>query len=171
MSDRIDAGDVLGQRATPIDPMETAGELARRLADLGPELVLDVLARHAAGTLAPEPQDDARATTARKLTKADGTVTFDQPAAAVQRRVHGLNPWPGCAVELDGQRIKLARVAVVDQDGAGGPPGTVGADRTVACRTGRVRLLEVQPPGGRPMPFDAWLNGHPEAAAGRLVPA
>ena len=93
ITQRMDAGDVLGQVVTPIDPMETAGELSSRLAELGPDLVIEVLKRHCAGTLRGVAQDDRLASRAPKLAKSDGTVRFDQPARAVRQRVHGLTPW------------------------------------------------------------------------------
>jgi len=160
ISQRIDAGDVLGRRATPIDPQETAGELQRRLAELGLQLMIETLDLHVTGKLGAQPQNDADACRAPRLAKSDGTVRFDQAASAVQRRVHGLNPWPGCAVELGGSTLKLNRVEVVDDPDPAGPPGRILDDHTVACAPGRVRLLDVQPPGGTAMTFEAYLRGH-----------
>jgi methionyl-tRNA formyltransferase len=173
MTKRIDAGGVVGQRATAIDPMETAGELSDRLAQMGPELVMDVLDAVSKGTLQDVPQDESAASRAPKLTKADGTVRFDQPAAQVRQRVHGLTPWPGCRVRVDGRELRLARVAetagyaglepgelVTDGDGAG----------EVACKPGGVRLVEVQPPGGRLMPFASWLRGNRPSPGARVEP-
>lgn len=173
ISQRIDAGDVLGRRATRIDPMETAGELEQRLAGMGPELMLDTLARHDAGALDAQPQDDTVASPAPRMAKSDGTVRFDQSAAGVQQRVHGLHPWPGCTVDLDGRSLKLGRIAVVDapdDPGIGGTPGRILDDHTVACAPGRVRLVEVQPPGGTTMTFEAYLRGHPSAAGAEIRP-
>ena len=167
ISQRIDAGDVLGRRATRIDPRETAGELERRLAELGPQLMIETLDLHGTGKLGAQPQDDAGACGAPRLAKSDGTVRFDQAATAVQRRVHGLNPWPGCTVSLGGAALKLNRVEVVDDADPAGPPGRILDDHTVACAPGRVRLLLVQPPGGTAMTFEAYLRGHTAAGGVR----
>ncbi len=178
VADRMDAGDVLGRLATPIDPAETAGELHDRLAALGPDLVLDVLARHEAGTLAPRPQDETQVSQAPKLSKAEGTVDFDQPARSVRCRIHGLTPWPGCTVSVGAGRLALRRAEVVDDDDAGVAPGTAGVapgtvreDGTVGCNPGAVRLLEVVPPGRREMTFDDYRRGHDVAKGTRLRPA
>ncbi len=170
ISQRIDAGDILGHSATRIDPMETAGELEQRLAEMGPSLMLATLALHEADQLQHHPQDDAAATRAPRLSKSDGTVRFDQPARAVQGRVHGLIPWPGCTVELNGTPLKLSRVEVVDDDPASAPPGRILDDHTVSCAAGRVRLLAVQPPGGRTMSFEAFLRGHPAPTGTGIEP-
>ena len=170
ITQRIDAGDILAQRATPIDPMETAGELEERLADMGPELMLETLAKHETGELRPTPQDERLACRAPKLSKSDGTVCFEQPAPAVQHRVHGLTPWPGCTVTLDGRRLKLTRVDVADEEQTQDAPGVMRPDGTVACAAGSIRLLAVQPPGGKQMSFSAYCHGHDLQAPSRLEP-
>ena len=160
LADRMDAGDVLGQSVTTIDPHETAGELHDRLAEMGPSLVLEVLRRFEAGHLPHQRQDERLATHARKLTKSDGTVRFDQPALSVRNHVHGLTPWPGCTIELGGKPLRLVRVEVASELALVEIPGAVLADRAIACFPGAVRLLAVQSPGGKQMSFDAYCNGH-----------
>jgi methionyl-tRNA formyltransferase len=163
LSQRMDAGEVYAARRVAIDPRETAGELHDRLAALGPEAILETLARRRDGALAPTAQDESLATAAPKLAKADGTVWFDQPADAVRCRVHGLTPWPGCTVLCGEHPLKLLRVDVIERgrpvSAGGAPPGTVREDLSVACAPGSVRLLEVQPPGGVPMSMEAYCRG------------
>ena len=169
MTEHIDAGAILAQQATAIDPMQTAGELEDRLSELGPDLVLQTLAEYASGDLDPKPQDDRFACQAPKLTKSDGTVRFDAPAPAVQHRVHGLTPRPGCTVAYNDQRLRLERVAVIDERATTGGPGEVLADGTIACAPGAVELLAVQPAGGKLMSFDAYRRGHEIPTGARLA--
>ncbi len=162
LAERMDAGLVYERVATPIDPLENAGELHDRLAALGPAAVLAVLERLDRGgpsAVGGERQDEARVSKARKLRKEDGWLdlaTLDAPAA--RARIHGLTPWPGCDVLLGGQKLRLLRVREV---AAGGEPGTVTAARTIACKRGGLELLSLQPEGGRPMSLDAYRNGRP----------
>ena len=79
LAQRMDAGAVYGTDALEVAPSETAGGVHDRLAALGPGVVAGVLDRLAAGTLEPTEQDEAAATHAAKLRKADGTVGFDAP--------------------------------------------------------------------------------------------
>jgi methionyl-tRNA formyltransferase len=105
-------------------------------------------------------QDESSATRARKLSRADAWVDLAQPASRVRARVNGLNPWPGCGAEVDGRAIVLRRCEeVAGTSGAGKPAGTLEADGTLWCGEGAVRILEVQPPGGRTMDFGAWARG------------
>lgn len=162
LAERMDAGFVLGQTRRAIDPAQTAGELHDQLAADGPELVLDVLARHAAGSLDPIEQDESLVTEAGKLSRDVAWVDFAQPAGDCRARINGLSPWPGVSVEIAGTRVKLLRAA--PEPGASAAeqaPGTLlDADRgVVACVGSALRLLEVQPAGKKPMPWDAFARG------------
>jgi methionyl-tRNA formyltransferase len=162
LAQRMDAGTILAQRSTPIDPMETAGELHDRLAELGPEVILEVLARYETDALEAMEQDESLATLAPKLSKADGTVSFDQPADRVRCRVHGLTPWPGCTVLLAGHEVKLIRVVVVREEDVQtrAAAGTLMEGGRIVCNPGMVGILETQPPGKRIMTFEEYARGH-----------
>ncbi|GJM18784.1 MAG: methionyl-tRNA formyltransferase [Phycisphaeraceae bacterium] len=166
LADRMDAGLVLGRSTRDIRPDQTMGELHDELSADGPEMMLDVLERHRAGTLDPETQDESLVTLAGKLSRADAVVDFTKPADVCRARINGLSPWPGVAVELGGQRVKLLRASAED---AGPdheqPPGTLidAPGGLVACGSGVLRILDVHPAGGRAM---GWATF---ARAGRIA--
>lgn len=169
LADRMDAGLVLGQSRRPIVDTQTAGELHDLLASDGPSLVLDVLARHRSGSLEPIVQDETLVTLAKKLSKDDGVLDFSRPADASVRTIHGLTPWPGVAVRIEGvdTDVKLLRVGTLVPSAASctkfsGPPGTlVDTDEgVIACTGGTgLRLLHVQPAGKRPMSWQDFMRG------------
>src|SRR5206468_763883 len=76
-------------------PMETAGELATRLAPIGGRLLVKTISGLKDGTLTPDPQDHSRATIAPLLKKEDGMLRWDEEATALANRIRGLTPWPG----------------------------------------------------------------------------
>lgn len=164
----MDAGGVYARRSLAIDPRETAGELHDRLAALGPEVVMSVLADRA--TITPQTQDDAVATPAPKLTKAEGTTDFDLSAPLVRARIHGLTPWPGCTVMNGEERLRLHRCRDIELPHEASP-GTVLDGRFVACRSGAIELLEVQAPGGRVMSMEDFTRGRSLAAHLRALDA
>jgi len=162
---KLDAGDVLLERTTPIGADETAGELAERLADLGALAIEDALARVAAGTAVFTPQDESRVTHCRKIPKAAGTIDWHVDAASLVRHVRAYSPWPGArAVLLDGRELVLAEV--VEAAGVGAlEPGAIDPTSlrdgrlVVAAGTGAVEVLRVQPAGKRLLPAAEWLRG------------
>ncbi len=167
LADRMDAGVVYAQsRPLPIDPRTTAGELHDVLAADGPALVLDVLARFSAGTLAGEEQDESRVTLAGKLGKADGWVDFKETAEECRRRINGLSPWPGVTASLGGTPLKLARAIALPDTTSAQPGAIIDAARgLIACGGGEgggavLQLLEVQPPGKRRMAWADFVRGN-----------
>jgi methionyl-tRNA formyltransferase len=172
LADRMDAGLILGQSRRAIEPQQTIGELHDLLAADGPPLVQDVLARQRAGTLQGQKQDESLVTKARKLSKADGVLDFSRSASALRCQVHGLTPWPGVTITLTlggkALRLKLLRVADEPSDASttNAPAASkhatsiIDAQRgTIATASGVLRLITVQPEGGKPMPWADFARG------------
>lgn len=162
MAAGLDTGDMLLKRATAIDSHDTGGSLHHRLADLGGDAIIDALDQLTTGSLTPEPQDDAQACYAHKLSKAEGHVDWRWPASEIERLIRAFNPWPGTYTDLGDQRIRLHEARVIK--GTGGEPGTVlerhreGID--IACGQGTVlRLDRLQLPGSRPQSASDLING------------
>ena len=175
IAQRMDAGLVLAQDPTDIDPLETAGELHDRLAARGPDLIETVLRSYAAGTLTPQTQDESLVTRARKLSKEDAVVDFARPARECRARIHGLNPWPGVGVMFHVEQLRLARAkdeSIPPEQAV--PPGTIldAGSGLVACAPGSaLRLLEVQPAGKRVMPWADFARGRSVRSGECLVGA
>jgi len=170
----MDGGPVYLRRVVPIEKGETAGDLGRRLADAGAGVLAETLEGIEGADLAPEAQDDSRATRAPKLTKEHGRIDWARGAADVVNLVHGVNPWPGAFTELDGKKLKVWRAEVSDLRGeSAAPSGTVlaASPRTglkVAALDSAVYLTEVQPEGKRHMTAREFLAGHSLAAGRRF---
>lgn len=172
-----DAGPVWATRATPIAETETADELHDRLAELAADLIVETMRAIESGSARPVQQDPASASRAPKLTREDGVVDWTQPAQTVVRRIHGLWSWPAATCTFasrDGRRdrLQLARARTVDNDtpAQDHAPGSFLEDLSVQCGTGRVRLLEVKPAGGKLMDFSAFAHGRRIAPPDRLLP-
>ncbi|MEM8696150.1 MAG: methionyl-tRNA formyltransferase [Pseudomonadota bacterium] len=154
----LDTGPMLADAATPTDG-KTAGELTHELAQMGASLVCDVLENWAAIEAAA--QDDALATYADKIAKAEARLDFALTAEAVERAVRAFNPMPGAFVEYAGERIKILAAEIVD---GVGPAGTVLDDTlTIACGAGAIRPLRVQRAGKGTMDAADLLRGFPIA--------
>lgn len=171
LADEMDAGFVLGQASRRLDPSLTIGELHDVLAEDGVPVVLDVLDRHVAGSLAPLKQDADIVTLAPKLSKADGWIDFTAPAAECRNRVHGLTPWPGVSINLAGVTIKLLRVDAELSTHVATPGTLLDPAGLIACGPGTaLRLITIQPAGKKPMDFAAFANGRSLSAGEVATP-
>jgi len=90
----LDTGPVFFCEKTAIDPNESAGELAERLAHTGADLMKRTIDGIMSGALQPTPQDHSRATVAPILRREDGYIDWTQPARAIHNRIRAFNPWP-----------------------------------------------------------------------------
>ncbi len=160
MDEGMDTGPILLQEATPIEPNETAGELAARLARLGAALLLKTLER--LDTLTPTPQRHELATPAPRLKKEDGALPWTEPARVLVNRIRGCNPWPGATAETPRGRIFIWRATALDEPFTAETGQIVRAGSgALAIATGAGLLLprEVQPENRRIMAWNAFLAG------------
>jgi methionyl-tRNA formyltransferase len=161
---QLDAGPAADVERVPIAALETALDVEAKLAAACVTLMQRALPRLAAGELTFEPQDDARATFCRRLTKDDGGLDFRASATELAARVNGLFPWPGCAVEIGGQVVKLGLAEALPAQGGEAPGTILGHDAEgllVATGAGVLRLWKLQRPGGKMLPAVEFLRGFP----------
>lgn len=164
----IDTGDILLQEKIPIEPGDTAGSLAAKLAELGGSALVKAIALLRRDRLVPRRQDDARASLAPLLKKEDGRLVWSRPADELSRLIRGLDPWPSAYTTLDGRRLRLFSPQVAPAASCSGnfqTPGTVcRADRhglLVTTGDGGLLLGEIQAEGARRLPVAAFISGNP----------
>ena len=161
-----DTGDIIRQRSTPISPQDTAGSLAERLSRMGADLLVETLKSLTKGRAPRAPQDHARATYAPRLAKSDGLLEWKLEAAELDRRVRGLDPWPGAYTIQGGQPLKLYAPTALSPENSGAAPGALlappaGDERFmwVACGQGALGVGEAQAAGKKRLPATQFLRG------------
>ena len=165
MAAGMDTGDILLQRAVPIDENETGGGLFDKLSELGAELIVEALPMIERGELTPVPQDEEKATKCGKLSKDMGLIDFEKDAVSIRNLVRGLNPWPSAYTFLDGKMLKIWDVKVVtDLEESEAENGTIVAvskdSFTVKTKDGYLEVLELQLEGKKRMKAKDFLLGY-----------
>ena len=158
----LDAGPVVHQVRTPILEDETAGELALRLSELGAAALIEALALMELGLARAEPQDDAAATYAAKLTRESAQVDWTASAHEVGRHIRAYDPKPGAWGRLGSTEVKLFGARVAPRGTSHGAGEVLAIDEVgmlVACGGGAVRITVVQPAGKRRLSPAEWANG------------
>ncbi len=158
----LDSGPVALEEEVAIGGDEDFGRLSARLAELGGALLVRALDLSAKGQLEFAEQDEAKATYAEKIDPAERRLDTSRPASELEARVRALTPHVGAYLEVaSGDRLGVQRARAVE---VGVSPGEVRAEwgaLLVGCARGALRLEVVQPPGGKAMPVEAYLRGHP----------
>lgn len=157
----LDTGAMIRKVSCPIAADETSTSLYDKLAELGPQALVDTINAMAAGDTAAEAQDDALANYAEKLSKEEARIDWSMDAAAIERCIRAFNPWPISWFEVADQTVKVWQAEVITQD-HGQVAGTLlKADKQgidVATGKGVLRLLTLQPPGKKAMSVTDLLN-------------
>jgi methionyl-tRNA formyltransferase len=172
MDEGMDTGPMLHVREMPIGEEDTAETMFSKLSILGVEALREALRKLREGTLDETPQDAALATHAPMLKKEHGRIDWSRPAGEVRNLVRGMTPWPSAFALHAGKTLKVLSCLLAREPGGGGAPGEIvalGRDGiAVACGEGVLRLLVVQPEGGKAMDAWAYAQGRRVATGERL---
>ncbi len=163
LNEGCDTGPILKQVPYKIKPDDTAGTVHMRLGELGSEALLQTLFELESGTLIPVPQDDAKATYAKKLSKADGKIDWSASAEVIERKIRAYNPWPICFCDYRGEALRIWQAELAgDVSASDQAPGSVVQVRAdgvdVQTGDGVLRLKVLQLPGGKALPVKDFLN-------------
>lgn len=166
MAQELDAGDIIDQIRTPIDPDESVEAVHDRLAELGGKILVEVVEQIANGTATRTPQDSAQATYAPMLSRELSNIDWTQPAKAIHDKIRGLSPWPAASTNIISDTTIKIFGSVDLGETTSAAAGTIlaagkqGID--VACGDGKVlRITQLQAPGGKRMAAADYLRGHP----------
>lgn len=163
MVKKMDAGDMISQRAIPITDADNVGTMFEKLSLVGRELLLDTLPDYLAGNITPQPQDESQVTFSPNITPEEERIDWQLSARDIFNQVRGMSPWPVAHTIWQGTRFKLHEVVLADLNHVEGTPGQV-IEKTkkslvIATKEGAVSLTIVQPAGKPKMPIQDFLNG------------
>ena len=169
--EKMDAGAIYLQEAVALAADETTGSLQAKLTPIGGRLLLETLRGVKQGSLAAQEQDESLATLAPMLKKADGLIDWTRPAVEIERRVRGLDPWPGSFTHAGGKLLKVHRAKIVSAESTGTPGEVIRADSRgfwIATSLGIIALEEVQHENKKRLPGAEFIKGARIKAGDRL---
>ena len=169
MVKKMDAGNIIYQKETPISYDETVGELYDRLSTLGAEAIVEAMPAIIEGTNASIPQDESKVTYSPLISREQQKINFNRPAIEIYNHVRGLNPWPGAYTTYQGKTVKIYQGLVHNCPNAmthhaHQEPGTIVKifkDAIgVKVQDGVYIITEFQLEGKKRMLVKDYLNGH-----------
>ena len=160
--EKMDAGAIYLQQAIALASDETTGSLQAKLTPIGAGLLLETLRQLKDGSLIPREQDESAATLAPILKKEDGLIDWNNSAIEIERRVRGLDPWPGSFTHFDGKLLKIHRAKIISTERNGKPGEVIRADAGgfwIATAAGVIALDEVQLENKKRLAGSKFING------------
>jgi len=172
MDEGLDTGPIIARYPVRIAPDATTGSLHEALAATGARAIVELLAGlRSGGPLASTPQPHEGITYAAKIDRAESVIDWNESAVMIERRVRAFDPSPGAMTSLDGSLYKIRKAHAAP--GRFGLPGSVARADTgsivVACGEGALIVRALQRAGGRELPVDAFLAGHPLSPDARFL--
>ncbi|CAH5737188.1 Methionyl-tRNA formyltransferase, partial [Enterobacter cloacae] len=161
----LDTGDMLYKLACPITAEDTSTTLYDKLADLGPQGLIETLQQLADNTATPEVQDEAQVTYAEKLSKEEARIDWSLSAAQLERCIRAFNPWPMSWLMIDEQPVKVWKASVINGNASAEPGTIIDASKNgiqVATGEGILNLESLQPAGKKAMSAQDLLNSRRE---------
>ena len=155
----LDAGAMLLKGSVPITSNTTGESLHDALAEVGGDLILQVLADVDGYEAKAQEQDESLVTYAEKIDKSESKIDFSQSAETLERKIRAFNPYPAMYFECDGERCKVMRAEVCDMTA---PAGTIIEGQTaliIACGNKALSITELQRSGKKKMPIAEVLKG------------
>lgn len=174
MSERLDDGDILMHRETPITEDDAAGTLSERLGHLGAKLLVETVDALQAGALEPVPQEAEKATYAPPVQPSEGDIDWSQPAERIDRLVRALDPEPGAYTFFRGRRLKIWSVQVTDVPPEDEPGTLMNMGKEgflVNTGTACLRVVQVQPESKHRMSAGEFSRGQRILIAERFTGA
>lgn len=167
MDEGLDTGAMLRVVVEPIRPEDTTARLHDRLATLGAQALLAVLAeleQSAGASPVAVPQPTQGVCYAHKIDKTEAPLDWRLPAQTLAQRIRAFDPFPGANFSHGGEIIKVWEAHAVPGSHNATPGRVLALDSrgpVVACGEGALCLSSLQRPGGRRQPAAQTLSGHP----------
>lgn len=163
MTKKMDAGDIISQRAIKINNDDDTGLLFEKLSIVGKELLMDTLPDIFNNTISPITQDENLVSYSPMISRDQEKLNWNKTAGELHNKIRAFRPFPGTYTILDGSRFKVWESKAVQMSTDKEPGEFVKVDKDnllVACGEQSVlSLLTVQPAGKPKMDITSYLSG------------
>ena len=163
MVKKMDAGDILSQKAIPITKNDDVGTMFERLSLVGKELLLETLPKILANEITPIPQDETKVTFSPNITREQEQIDWHKTAEEVDNQVRGMRPWPTAFTTYQDNNWKLWEVTPLTETTTAEAGTIVKRNKKelwIACGQGTILAVNVlQPSGKGKLAVQDFLNG------------
>ncbi len=163
MEEGLDTGPVLQQFECDIQATDTGSSLHDRLACISAAEIVQVLENLQEGKLAAVSQDEIHVSYAKKITKQEANIDWQQSAIVIERKIRAFNAWPVAYTYFGQQRIRIWQAAVSDKSSDKLPGSILSNNKQsieVVTGAGVINLIALQLAGGKIISAQDFINAH-----------
>lgn len=170
LSAGMDEGLLLAQAPHIINSDDTTTTLTHNLIAVSTALLSNVVLDYLDGNIAPQPQAQSAFAAehplsySRKLTKEDGQIDWNKPAATLEREVRAFIEWPHSYTTLGGKEVIITKATLAPERGAAGEVILRKNQLIICCETDSLEIQQLKPAGKKEMSAAAFIAGY-----GRLL--
>ena len=154
----LDAGPVMHQDRININENVDSQVLTEILSKIGAKSIIESIKKIEKGEANFTEQDHEKATYAKKISKNESEIKWDQNANLILAKINGLNPNPGAWFKYKNERYKLLKAKISNEGGTQGT--TIDNNLTIACKDKSISILEIQKEGKSKQSIDKFLLGN-----------
>lgn len=163
----LDTGPVMLSEKVEINNYLNYGLLSNQLSILGSKLIIKAIDLIEKNKAKFEEQDHSRATHAKKITRKDEEINWNNNADKIVQQINALNPTPGACFKFKNERIKIWKAEVIDQKGKVGT--TLNDNLSISCKDFAIQVIEIQRPGKKIQKAKEFLLGYKIPKASQLI--
>ncbi len=156
--EELDAGPIIRQDKIKINENVDTLSLSKLLSQLGAKSLIKAMNNIFNGDISFQEQNHKEATYAKKISKEEAQINWNNSAKTILAKINGLNPNPGAWFKYKNQRYKVWKANIANTYGS---PGTI-VDKmlTIACKEQSIKILEIQKEGKSRQQIDQFLLGN-----------
>lgn len=124
MTEGLDKGDIIYQEPVDIKENDSSTIMHDKFITIGISSLKITLDSIVENNYMLHPQDDSLATYAKKITKTEAKIDWDDPAEKIHKKIMAFNIWPVAETLLSGERIRIHESEFKKLD-ADGIPGNI----------------------------------------------
>ncbi|TSC91041.1 MAG: methionyl-tRNA formyltransferase [Parcubacteria group bacterium Gr01-1014_2] len=171
MDEKVDHGPIIAKSKIQISKSKNYRQLERELAELGAELLIEILPKWTNGKIKPKEQNHSGATYTKKFSWIDGKIDWSKPAVEIDRQIRALNPEPGTWTLWKSRVLKIFNVQTVKSKLSEAPGRVMNIENQILVKCGLDVLIlkEIQLEGRKLLSIKDFINGHKDFIGSELT--
>ncbi len=158
IAEKLDAGPIMYQEKIKINENINSQILSKLLSQLGAKSMISAIDKIEKGEENFVEQDHSMATYAKKISKKEAQINWNESSRKVLAQINGLNPNPGAWFKINNKRYKVWKAKIVKIKGR---PGEILNDKLViGCDDFSIKIIEIQKEGKDKQSIEKFLLGN-----------